>query len=151
MSSKDQIKLDKYESYVLISRSIAKCIATVAMFAGITFLFYSNQTIVAFFLESHFAGLIFLGFISGLVAILWAKDPVRYIAETLDDEEDEEDDDEEEDDEKYEYDDTDSDCKKCGSSLEIYDPKPLCAECKAEVEYYSRRSGVKEGDNHAEN
>lgn len=141
--------MSKYEGYVLISKSITRCIATVTVFGSLVVLFQSNPAALDFFFQHELAGLVLLGFITGIVSILWAKDPIRtvvkVVSEVLDDDDEEVDDEEENEEDSEEV-----DCEKCGASLEIYDPKPLCAECKAEVEYYAKRAGVREGVKHVE-
>lgn len=140
--------MDKYVGYVLMSKSLARCIATATMFASIAVIFSTNPIAFSYFLENGIAGLIFMGFITGLTTILWAKDPIQTIVKYVGNDEDKEEEVEEEEDSDDEED--CDDCAKCGNGLEIYDPKPLCAECKAECEYYASKSGVRKGGIHVE-
>jgi hypothetical protein len=86
-------------------------------------------------LTDNHGGLIGLGaFLIIITLIICVSGNSKSVIEYDEDDEDDEDEEEEEDE-----DEETTECEKCGDYLEVYDPKPLCADCAAEAKYWHDR------------
>lgn len=149
-TQQNEERLDRYEASVNIAKNAGRAVATMAVFGSVTAILLLSPAAMTAVIDAPVFVVILLGALGGITHSIWHGDTtVKVIREYMtagDAGEDDEDEDDEGDEEaeEEEAEEEAEECEKCGDPLEVYDPKPICAECEAEIKYYARKNGIAE-------